>query len=72
MNYLLKHKDNKTDYGDSVCLLDCPVTLLNHFETGLNVGNSYIIDTNLFEGTNMIIIKSIIKQINKNFPVKFP
>ena len=60
MKYLLKNNNNAiNDFN----LLDCPITLLNHFEKGENKGNIYVIDLLNYDETEIFIIKSIIKQI---------
>jgi hypothetical protein len=64
MKYLLKHKNNnnyKNPY--ELNFLDCPVTLLNHFEQRKNDLNTYVIDLTHYDEMDVIIIKSIIKQI---------
>lgn len=69
MKYLLKHKNND-NYGttDEICFLDCPVTLLNHFEKNENDGNTYIIDLLQYDKMGIIIIKSIIQQVYEISP----
>ena len=65
MKYLLKNNNNIiNDYN----LLDCPITLLNHFEKGENKGNIYVLDLIDYDETEIFIIKSIIKQIYEIAP----
>ena len=65
MKYLLKNGNNTlSDFN----LLDCPITLLNHFEKGKNKGNIYVIDLIDYDETEIFIIKSMIKQIYEITP----
>lgn len=69
MKYIVKYKDNKNyDLAEEITILDCLVTLLNHFEQGKNYNNMYIIDLCGFNSYEIIIIKSIIEQIKKISP----
>jgi hypothetical protein len=69
MKYLLNHKDND-NYGitDEFCFLDCPMTLLNHFEQNKNDGNTYIIDLFQYDKMDIMVIKFIIQEIYKINP----
>jgi len=63
MKYLLKNKKNHNYNIDEFRLLDCPATLLNHFEQGKNSLNIYSIDLLYYDEMDIFIIKCIIKEI---------
>ena len=66
MKYLLKHENNDNySITDELCLLDCPGTLLNHFEQNKNDGNVYIIDLLKYDKMEIMVIKFIIQEIYK-------
>jgi len=68
MEYLLKHINNNYNTTDKICLLDCPGTLLNHFEKNKNDGNTYVIDLLQYDEIDIMIIKFIIQKIYKISP----
>lgn len=68
MKYLLKHRNNNSNSVNGINVLDCIGTLLNHFQEGKNAPNSYVVDLMYFDKIDLIIIKSMIKQIYEISP----
>jgi hypothetical protein len=69
MTYLLRHEDNDLfEIPDDFQLLDCAISMLNHFEEGKYISNTYVIDLACFDETDLIILGSMIKQIREIEP----